>query len=633
MSKYLTVSLSVDALEWTSHWLGNRRCDLISVSVARSDDVSPKIRMIAVESKARSEPDPFDVSLEEEPFKEGAEQVVATLDALNEILCPEAAVDVISDLKQSAFLEHLLSEVLARIYPVAKQSAMADSVVIKHLTRLSRRQLNCGEDLVLEGLVVTTQRLASVQTKEKQVTIPGDGCEWPVRLVRCGVPQLRQLFEGLGLEQLAKVAIGNVAVEATRSAERSSGRIEAAVSTPRQDLRAVALTPSSEELNRQEPGTASAEQVTSEEERTGMAVLPQDVMDLIDQLDAALALRQFPTESIDAAMAVVGPTLISVPVVLRAGQSSKGIESATRDIARELGVRTVAVENDERAYHIRFLIPRKDRMFPPLPSDAAIAFSKAKGHYLGLQLGIGVDGNAFTSFVSEWPHLLVAGTTGSGKTTFLKSLLLQLATLDPKQMEIVIVDGKAEYDYIGVVSDRFFSKHFPEVLLGHENAPDVLRWLVEEEIPARREALRAYFTKNPEAPRQPRDALIQAWNSGTPFPLRPIVIFIDEFAEIMQAAGATAREFEGLVQRAVQTGRSALVHLLLATQRPDASVIAGAIKANLPSRVALALPSHHDSMTILNSPGAEDLVGSGDMLFLASNGGIRRLQAYSPYKT
>jgi hypothetical protein len=627
VSKYLTVSLSVDALEWTGHWLGDRRCDLIAVSVARSDDVSPKVRMTAIESKARSDSEPIDVTLDAEPFKDGAEQVAATLDAMNEILCPEAAADVISDLKQSAFLEHLLSEVLARIYPVAQHSAMADTFVIKHLTRLSRRELRCGDELVLEGLVVTTQRLASVQTKEKQLQVPGEACDWPVKLVRCGVPQLRELFEEMGLEQLAKITIGDVTEAAPRDAAAVAGqssRADEISSVAKATSKTVPpIGPGSQVLVGAELSAADAPAQASS--------LPQDVQDLVNQLDAALTLRQFPTEPIDSAMTVVGPTLISVPVVLQAGHSSKSIESATRDIARELGVRTVAVENDERAYHIRFLIPRRDRAFPPLPNNAAIAFDKDRGHYLGLQLGVGVDGKPFRSFVSEWPHLLVAGTTGSGKTTFLKSLLLQLATLNPSQMEIVIVDGKAEYDYIGVVPEAFFSRRFPEVLLGHENAPNVLRWLIEEEIPARREALRKYFTDNKSAPRQPRDALIQAWESERAFPMRPVVIFIDEFAEIMQAAGAAAREFEGLVQRAVQTGRSALVHLLLATQRPDASVIAGAIKANLPSRVALALPSHHDSMTILNAPGAEDLVGSGDMLFLGSNGGLSRLQAYSPY--
>jgi hypothetical protein len=245
-------------------------------------------------------------------------------------------------------------------------------------------------------------------------------------------------------------------------------------------------------------------------------------------------------------------------------------------------------------------------------------------------LGVGVDGNAYRSFVSEWPHLLVAGTTGSGKTTFLKSIIVQLATLPESTFEIAIVDGKAEYDYIGLVPPHVFVEQFPDVLLGHENAPTVLRWLVEQEIPRRRNILGTFFQKNPTASRQPREALVQEWSAGRSFPVKPIIIFIDEFAEIMQAAGSGAGDFEGLVQRAVQTGRSALVHLMLATQRPDASVIAGAIKANIPSRVALALPSHHDSMTILNSPGAEDLMGSGDLLFLSSSVGLVRLQAFNP---
>jgi DNA phosphorothioation-dependent restriction protein DptH len=207
---------------------------------------------------------------------------------------------------------------------------------------------------------------------------------------------------------------------------------------------------------------------------------------------------------------------------------------------------------------------------------------------------------------------------------------VQIGKSPPDFAKVVVVDGKGEFDYVGILPEHVFAKEFPDVLLGHEHVLDVLRWLVTKEISNRRDQLRKYLMEHKSASRQPKEAFVDAVAEGLPFPMVPLVLVIDEFAELMLAAGPSSREFEDLVQRAVQTGRSCLVHLILATQRPDANVVKGSIKANLPSGIALALPSHHDSMTVLNGPGAEDLLGRGDMLFFSSSGGRNRLQGYDP---
>ena len=275
-------------------------------------------------------------------------------------------------------------------------------------------------------------------------------------------------------------------------------------------------------------------------------------------------------------------------------------------------------------------VPRADRDYPIIPIDTPVPVDVVREQYHGVWLGADVEGRPYRSFVSEWPHLLVAGTTGSGKTTFLKSILQQLDGLPPGDFKLAIVDGKGEYDYVDLVRPQHFVPEFSDVLLGHSHAAPVLQWLVEVEVVRRRTALRTYFAQTPDAPRSPMLAYVRARATGRSFPIAPLVIVIDEFAEIMLAAGASARTFEDLVQRVVQAGRSALVHLVLATQRPDANVLAGAIKANMPSRIALSLPSHHDSMTVLNSTGAEDLLGRGDLIFQSSTGERVRLQGFNP---
>src|SRR5205823_10032469 len=114
---------------------------------------------------------------------------------------------------------------------------------------------------------------------------------------------------------------------------------------------------------------------------------------------------------------------------------------------------------------------------------------------------------------------------------FLRSLLVELSALPNGTFEAVIVDGKGEYDYIGLLPENCYAEKFPGVLLGHEEAPKVLDWLVTEEIPRRRELLSVYFKEHIRAPRQPREAYVQALTKAEGFPIRPILVVVDEFAE------------------------------------------------------------------------------------------------------
>jgi S-DNA-T family DNA segregation ATPase FtsK/SpoIIIE len=249
--------------------------------------------------------------------------------------------------------------------------------------------------------------------------------------------------------------------------------------------------------------------------------------------------------------------------------------------------------------------------------------------YLGLRMGETLEGHDFLSFVSSWPHMLVGGSTNSGKTTFIRSLLLQLARLDPKFAKVVIVDGKQEVDYLNLLPVEVFTSRFPEVILGHQTVLDVLDWVVANEIPDRRkiimELARAGTT---ERPRTARDLFVSSASGGQAEPFPPLFIVIDEFSEIMLSDREKAKRFEERVQQITQIGRSTLVHLLLATQRPEATVVRGAIKANLDARVALRVPTYHDSMTILGGKGAERLLGRGDLIFQSAGHPPIRLQGY-----
>jgi S-DNA-T family DNA segregation ATPase FtsK/SpoIIIE len=626
---YFTISLSVDSLGWTELWLDDRfRCDLLVVKLNPDENAKKKIKIIAVEAKGRSGKNPPPLDSNRDPYKHAITQVGATLDALREILDPDAPRSLTSDLKLGALFQHLTSETLTKIGSITTDDKDRKIRLLERLTELSQRRWKLGSGLELSGMVVATWIEASVDQTTILEKAPGE-FEWPIRLYSCGTPKIRELFESPADGQIDTIAEVVDQVEKQGVGTESQATDE----TEPPPVKGVTDTPESETApGKVAPPTATkvapADELSNDEPITQI----QNTQTTIDALMAACRQRGFPVRDVNKEFVREGPTLLTVPVILQAGESLSPIKAAVDDMARDMGLgdEKLSVENDpDRAHHIRFLVPRPDRMYPALPEGLPTLFEDDDlGRYLGVSLGMKVDGTPYRSFLSDWPHLLVAGTTGSGKTTLLKSILLQFNEVPQQEIQVAIVDGKDGFDYQGLVDESRFPKQFPEVLIGHEYAPDVLKWVIEEEVKDRQQALKEYFTKNPKAPRSPKKAYITARLRNEPFPISPIIVVIDEFADIMLASGTKAREFETLVQRVVQRGRSALVHLILATQRPDAKVLAGAIKANLPSRVALKLPGHHDSQVAINQTGAEDLLGTGDMLFDSGTGTLLRLQGY-----
>jgi S-DNA-T family DNA segregation ATPase FtsK/SpoIIIE len=314
---------------------------------------------------------------------------------------------------------------------------------------------------------------------------------------------------------------------------------------------------------------------------------------------------------------------------LSAGNDIRPIRAATEDLEREVGVAPITVENDPaRAGHVRFLVARPDRIYPSLPSPGALpSFVPSSGdEYGALVVGETLEGAPLVSCVSEWPHMLVGGGSSSGKTTLLKTLLHQSSLWGPEYCRIALADGKQGIDFFGVVPPECFAPEFPDVLMGTDPIADLLRWLAEEEIP-RRSGIIRQLAVDEGSPRDAKRRLLGAVEDREVPPFPVMLVVVDEFAEIMAGGGRDAQTFEAHVRSIAQVGRAALVHLVLATQRPDATIVKGAIKANLDARIALSLPSQYDSKTILDGGGAERLLGRGDMIF-KTNSGTWRLQGY-----
>jgi S-DNA-T family DNA segregation ATPase FtsK/SpoIIIE len=224
-----------------------------------------------------------------------------------------------------------------------------------------------------------------------------------------------------------------------------------------------------------------------------------------------------------------------------------------------------------------------------------------KSGQLGFVLGRDVSGEPVFTSIEKMPHLLVAGATGTGKSIFVHSLLISLLYKNsPETLKLILIDPKrvelSAYDGIPHLVSP--------VITENKKAAGVFRWAISE-MEKRYEILQKSGSRD-----------IKSYNAGhkdEPMPF--IVIAIDELADLMSSFG---REIEGSVVRLAQMARATGIHLILATQRPSVEVITGLIKANITARVAFQVASQIDSRTIIDTPGAEKLLGRGDLLFISA---------------
>jgi S-DNA-T family DNA segregation ATPase FtsK/SpoIIIE len=231
---------------------------------------------------------------------------------------------------------------------------------------------------------------------------------------------------------------------------------------------------------------------------------------------------------------------------------------------------------------------------------------------LPMALGKNVDGSALVADLSTMPHLLIAGATGSGKSVGINVTLLSLMMArTPEQVRFILVDPKmlelSNYDGIGHL--------LMPVVTDPSKAAGALRWAIDEMERRyqlmRKAAVRNIAAFNSEV--QANRLTVEQLEGETPAVLPYIVVVIDELCDLMMTA---PKDIEDSIQRLAQKARAAGIHLILATQRPSVDVITGVIKANLPCRISFQVASKHDSRTIIESVGAEKLLGRGDMLFL-----------------
>lgn len=301
-----------------------------------------------------------------------------------------------------------------------------------------------------------------------------------------------------------------------------------------------------------------------------------------------------------------GPLVTDVEYKLPEGTPFSRIQKFERDIGRELGITGVRISEIPNSVYIQIEVPQAEPQsvaFGPILYSAE--FLKAN-YALPICLGVDMRGNPIMKDLSKMPHLLVAGTTGSGKSVGLNSFIvslihkktpqeLQFVLIDPKRIEFSVYNNQ-KYMLRPVITDMNLASICLSQLVGEMNN----RYTLFEQQTVRN---------------------IAEYNAKANVKLPYIVCVIDEFADLIMFD----KSVEQQVQMLAQKSRAAGIHLIIATQRPSVDVITGSLKANLPTRLSYKVASPADSMTILNTTGAETLIGRGDSLFLEENGTLTRI--------
>lgn len=339
-----------------------------------------------------------------------------------------------------------------------------------------------------------------------------------------------------------------------------------------------------------------------------------------------LKLRDFKVEA-EVESVHPGPVVTRFELTLAPGTKVSKITGLAKDLARALSVSSVrVVEVIPGKSTIGIEIPNEEREMVSFTEIVASKTFDAANSPLTLGLGKDISGKPVVADVAKMPHLLVAGTTGSGKSVAVNAMLLSfLFKASPKQVRLILIDPKmlelSVYDGIPHL--------LTPVVTDMKDAANALRWCVAE-MERRYKLMSAMGVRNmggfnrkvQEATDKGEPIKDPLWkpnelveNDTAPdlVPLPFISIVVDEFADMMMVVG---KKVEELIARLAQKARASGIHLILATQRPSVDVITGLIKANIPSRIAFQVSSKIDSRTILDQMGAEQLLGHGDMLYL-----------------
>lgn len=351
--------------------------------------------------------------------------------------------------------------------------------------------------------------------------------------------------------------------------------------------------------------------------------------------EKAAVLEQALTEfGIDAHVVEIdtGPVITMYELTLAAGIRVSAITALTNDIARALSavsIRIIAPVPGKNTVGIE--VPNNDKEKVRMKELMQTAPEKAQKYMIPLYLGKDASGQPLIADMTSMPHCLIAGTTGSGKSVCINSIIMSIMyTQRPDMVKLILVDPKV----VEMAPFKDIPHLMCPVITESAKAASVLEWAcekMEERYALLAEAgvrnIAGYNALTREELKERFNAVTEEEEAKIPKKMPYMVIIIDELADLMMTSG---KEVEASIVRIAQKARAIGIHLILATQRPQATVVTGLIKANMPSKIAFRVSSRMDSRIVLDMNGAEVLLGQGDMLYLP-NGASKPTRSQGTY--
>lgn len=361
----------------------------------------------------------------------------------------------------------------------------------------------------------------------------------------------------------------------------------------------------------------------------------------LDQLSALLEikLQEFNVKA-EVVSAMVGPVVTRFEVDLAAGIKASRVSKIAQDLARSMSMASLRVIPVIAGKpYIGIEVPNRKRQIVSLIELLETPDYKDPNAGVSIAIGTNISGKPVIADLAKAPHMLVAGTTGSGKSVLVNSFLMSmLLKYTPDELKLVLIDPKQ----LELANYADIPHLLTPVITDMTEATAALNWCVTEMerryllmSKLRVRNLAAFNQKVLEAQASGEPIIDPLWSASDHVsgiapklkPLSKIVVVADEFADMIMQLGKTAEE---PIVRLAQKSRAAGIHLILATQRPVANVVTGLIKSNIPSRVALRVNSATDSRIIIEESGAENMLGHGDMMFLAP-GAIETQRVHGAY--
>ncbi len=485
-----------------------------------------------------------------------------------------------------------------------------------------------GSTLLLLALLLAAVTLFTGVSWFGVMDALGRGVLWLGARLRRGSAAVRERLQARRARQQREQKVARE-TRRNESRRKKAPRIEPVIETPKESKRAqkekqiqLFEAPSNSQL----PALSLLD--TAKDEKGGYSN---------ESLEAMSRLLEHKLEDFNISAEVVavhpGPVITRFELQPAAGVKVSAITNLSKDLARSMSVVSVrVVEVIPGKSTVGLEIPNEQRQMVRLSEVLRSQEYDQSKSPLTLALGQDISGQPVVADLQKMPHLLVAGTTGSGKSVAVNAMLLSLLYKAlPKDVRLILIDPKM----LELNAYEGIPHLLAPVVTDMKEAANALRWCVAEM--ERRYKLMAsqnvrniagYNRKVQEAIdagepikdpfHKPEEAADPEAPAPTLEPLPYIVVVIDEFADMMMVVG---KKVEELIARIAQKARAAGIHLLLATQRPSVDVITGLIKANIPTRMAFQVSSRVDSRTILDQQGAEQLLGNGDMLYVPAGTG------------